>query len=102
MGTADKPSAHARKLLVWRTRATSDAKLKTDLLAYFDAHPDEAVGTSDADALLYRYRTSESFVKTPPFVGIDHHRPLLQRAGHSVPASSNMKRFIPKIAPQLY
>ena len=72
MGTADKPSAHARKLLVWRTRATSDAKLKTDLLAYFDAHPDEAVGTSDADALLYRYRTSESFVKTPPFVGIDH------------------------------
>ena len=78
-------------------KSQNDSTIKADLLAYFEAHPDEKIGTKDADALLYRYRVSESFVKTPPFAGIDHHRPLLQRAGHSLPASPNLTGFIPKI-----
>ena len=97
LGTATKPSAHAQKLQIWRTRSQDDTALKEDLLAYFEAHPDEKVGTTDADTLLYRFRAAESFVKTPPFTGIDHHHHLLQRAGHSLPASAHLGRFIPKI-----
>ena len=39
-------------------------------------------------------------MKTPPFAHIDKHQTLLQRAGHAVPESSNLKRYIPKIEKQ--
>ena len=95
MGTEERPSAHARELLIWRARAHGDDQIKVDLVQYFNQHPNESVGTKDADALLYRYHVAESFVKTPPF--LDKHRPLLQRAGHSLPESQNLSAFIPKI-----
>ena len=54
MGTEEKPSTHAKKLLKWRTTVSGDAALKEDLVAYFRDHPEEAKGTKDQDALLYR------------------------------------------------
>ena len=89
--------AHGRELLIWSTSQSSDTGIKADLVDYFERHPDEAVGTKDQDALLYRYRVTESFVKTPPFAHVDRHQQLLQRAGHALPESSNLKRFIPRV-----
>ena len=77
--------------------SVDDKELKDFLLAYYEAHPDEKVGTTVPDGLVYRYRVAESFVAHPPFAGINHHKNLLQRAGHAVPEASNLKRFIPKI-----
>ena len=88
---------HATNMMKWKSRATDDADIKQDLVDYFDARPDELVGTKDVDELLYRYRVAESFVCYPPFEGINHHRPLLQRSNYSVPEASHLKKFIPKI-----
>ena len=58
------------------------------------------IGSAHSSLLPYRYRVAESFVKTPPFAHIDKHQTLLQRAGHAVPESPNLKRYIPKIEKQ--
>ena len=92
-----EPTAHARKLEKLAKRVDQDAVLKVGLVQYFEEHPSEAVGTKDHDQLVYRYRVAESFVKHPPLTGIDHHKPLLQRSGYSLPDSPNFRRFIPRI-----
>ena len=90
-------TAHAKKLDKWKHRTVDDTELKYFLQAYFESHPDEQVGSKDPDELVYRYRVSESFVAHPPFTGIDNHNNLLQRAGHSIPNSANLRLFIPRI-----
>ena len=75
---ASEPSRHATNLTKWKSRVDDDADVQRDLVDYFTAHPNEKVGTKDANELLYRYRVAESFVAYPPFEGINHHRPLLQ------------------------
>lgn len=92
-----QPTTHAKKLEVWQTRAVEDKELKCFLADYYQSHPDEKAGSKDPDELVYRYRVSESFVAHPPFSGIDHHKFLLQRAGHSIPSSQHLTTFIPKI-----
>ena len=90
-------TGHAIKLEAWRLRTADDKELRIFLEQYFESHPDESAGTKDGDNLLYRYRVVESFVAQPPFSGIDHHKQLLQRAGHSVPDCSNLARLIPRV-----
>lgn len=90
-------TAHARKLEAWRARAADDRELTAFLVSYYEEHPDEKAGTKDPDDLVYRYRVAESFVAHPPFTGIDHHKQLLQRGGHSLPGSHHLQALIPKI-----
>ena len=91
------PTAHAIQLAAWRARTDDDGHLKQILVDYFESHPDEVIGTTDQDLLLYRYRVAQSFTKSPPFSAVDNHKHLLERAGFTVPTSRNLKRFIPQI-----
>ena len=92
-----QPSQHALKLKAWLERGGEDAVTKANLVAYYRDHPNEHVPATEADELLYRYRVAEAFVARPPFERIDDYRPLLQRSGRALTASTNLKAFIPKI-----
>ena len=92
-----QPTKHAKKLAAWMQRGADDGQVKADLMDYYKLHLDESVPANDPDELLYRYRTAEAFVARPPFERMDDYRPLLQRSGHALTASTHLRAFIPKI-----
>jgi hypothetical protein len=55
---------HAANYKAWLTRCADDKELKEDLLAYYCAHPNEALAcVQNPDEMVYRYRTTETFLK---------------------------------------
>ena len=93
-----KPTRHAIKMELWRTRKDDDAELKATLAEYYESHPNEKVMTKDPDEMVFRYRTTEACLAGGvPLAKVDKLRPLLQRAQFALTASTNLGTYIPKI-----
>lgn len=93
-----KPTRHATNMEKWKTRKDDDTELKTNLLEYYAAHPDEKAMTKDPDEMVFRYRTTEACLGSGiPLAKVDKVRPLLQRANFALTASQHLGVYIPKI-----
>jgi hypothetical protein len=67
-------------------------------MQYYEQHPDEKVGASTPGEMVFRYRTTETFLASgTPLSVCDVFRPLLERAGFSLPGSEHLGVYIPKI-----
>lgn len=94
----DHCKRHGAAVIKYNTRVQDDATLKQDLLEYFRVHQSEVMSSVEPDELVFRYRTTETFLASgTPLSVCDIFRPLLQRAGFALTSSSHLQAFIPKI-----
>ena len=94
----DHCKRHKSAILEFQARVEDDADLKADLLAYYQEHSDEKGSSIDPDEMVFRYRTTETFLASgTPLSVCDLFRPLLQRAGFALTDHSHLKVLIPKI-----
>lgn len=98
LSTHVKSVKHQENLAKWKARTCSDTMKKYDIAAYYAAHPDESMGSLDADELLFRYRLTEAFLGNGlPLSKADGMRNLFRRTGHASTNSSHLACFIPQI-----
>ena len=94
----DHCKRHRDQVLKYHSRVDDDAELKGDILAYYDAHPDQQQGSMDPDEAVFRYRVTETFLASgTPLSVCDQFRPLLQRIGFALTNHTHLKAFIPQI-----
>ena len=95
---ADHCRRHKAAVAAFLARKDDDAALKEDLFEYYRINPDERQGSVDPDAMVFRYRTVETFLASgTPLSVCDIFRPLLERAGFALTDSSNLTFYIPQI-----
>ena len=94
----DHCTRHKDSVAKFLSRVDDDSQLKDDILEYYAAHPDERCSNVEADEMVFRYRTTETFLASgTPLAVCDMFRPLLQRAGFALTSHTNLKVFIPQI-----
>lgn len=97
-GTEEKPTMHEKNLAQWLLRTDDDKVLKESLLAYYEANPNESAKANNPDEMVFRYRTTETFLAAGVALSTcDIMRPLLQRTGIALTDSAHLGVYIPKI-----
>ena len=99
ISTHMKRPKHTENYKAWLLRKEDDRDLKESLVDYYKDHPDEANAcVQNPDQMVFRYRTTESFLGAGIALNVcDIMRPLLERGGIALTDSSHLKVYVPKI-----
>ena len=90
---------HKTNLAKFNARTSADIDLMADLATHFAANPDSCGGTNvTQNDQLFRYRVTETLLGAGiDLAKADNLRYLLGRSGSSVPSSTHLKAYVPKI-----
>lgn len=93
-----KSEGHQKNLMLAQERLGQDADLRSELISHYTTHPEESGSSVDPSDAVYRVRVVEGFLCAGiPLSKVDQLRPLLERSGHKLVASTHLARLVPKV-----
>lgn len=89
---------HKEKVEALNARVAADADLRTELITHYTEQPGESGASTHPDEKVFQIRVVESFLRAGiPLQKVDMLRPLLERTGYSLTASTHLSSLIPKV-----